>query len=245
MPERVIAIWGKPFGALSQTYIAKGKSHVSPEWLGKRFYSGKVKIVHTLDEATKSIETGDILVSDYDVDYCSDWYNVLMKAKAVILDKGPSEPYTPRFIRLGMPYITQTGNATAVLEKGQEYTIDSETGAIYKGNFIQLNLEKRLYSGRVKIVHTLDEATKAIRTGDILVTEEISELEGSEWMPAVKKTTALVLERTIPESVATACRELGIPFITQTGNATLILVSDEEYTIDYETGAIFRTAIQW
>jgi phosphohistidine swiveling domain-containing protein len=235
MTERVIVARGK----ISPDYRCKGIVK------GKRMrYSGKVRLVHSLDEAVKSIEKGDILVAEDEEQWFSpDAIPTLKKTGAVILNKGPSEPSNLSIVcrELGVVYVSQTGNSTRVLEEGKEYTIQPTTGAIYGGRTL-----KRFYSGKVRVIHSLNEATRSIQRGDVLVAEDISETEKPKWMPMINKAKAVVLNKNDPESeLGIACRKLGIPFVTQTGNATDSLEDGQEYTIDCETGAIFRTTTRW
>lgn len=113
--------------------IARGKSSFCLDILRTRFYSGKVKIVNTLEDDAENIEKGDIVVSKIDR-LNPDWVPIMKMAGAIILDGGLPEPSNQSIVcrELRTPYISQVGNATSVLHNDEEYLIDCETGIIYK-----------------------------------------------------------------------------------------------------------------
>jgi pyruvate,water dikinase len=101
--------------------------------LKKRFYSGKVRIVRTLDEALRLFEKGDVLVAETERSVNPDWNSLIKKGGAVILNKSEEPSNLSIFCReFGILLITQTGNATRVLKNGVEYTIDAENGTVYR-----------------------------------------------------------------------------------------------------------------
>jgi pyruvate,water dikinase len=92
--------------------------------------------------------------------------------------------------------------------------------------------------GRVVVALTLDEAAKKMRKGNVLVTKMID----PDWMPYVRMASALVLDEdyTISHShAAIVARELGIPAVTGTGNATEILKDGLEVTVDGSKGVVY------
>lgn len=113
--------------------IARGKSSFCLDILRTRFYSGKVKIVNTLEDDAENIEKGDIVVSKIDR-LNPDWVPIMKMAGAIILDGGLPEPSIQSNVcrELRTPYISQACNATSVLHNDEEYLIDCETGIIYK-----------------------------------------------------------------------------------------------------------------
>ncbi|HBW73976.1 MAG TPA: hypothetical protein DEF59_01805 [Candidatus Magasanikbacteria bacterium] len=97
-------------------------------------------------------------------------------------------------------------------------------------------VESPTISGRVGVV--LDPARDAFRDNDILVTS----MTRVEFVPLMKKAKAIVTdEGGIACHAAIVCRELGIPCIIGTKNATKKLKNGDKVTLDLRTGNIYRS----
>ncbi|MFO7872469.1 MAG: phosphoenolpyruvate synthase [Candidatus Undinarchaeales archaeon] len=90
-------------------------------------------------------------------------------------------------------------------------------------------------AGKVKIIHSASELSK-IQKGDILVTE----MTTPDMVPAMERASAIVTD-----SGGTTChaaivsRELGIPCIVGTGNATSVLKDHHKVTVDARKGVVY------
>ena len=94
-----------------------------------------------------------------------------------------------------------------------------------------------VYGGVAKVVMTVEEAGRTIKKGDILVTK----MTNPDWVPYMRLAGAIVTdEGGITCHAAIVSRELGIPCIVGTGNATKVLRSGGEYTVDARAGVVYE-----
>jgi pyruvate,water dikinase len=94
--------------------------------------------------------------------------------------------------------------------------------------------------GPVKIIHSPDEIDK-IKEGDVLVTE----MTTPDYVPAMKRAAAIVTDqggRTCHAAIVS--RELGIPCVVGTKEATTVLKDIPEITVDGKGGLVYRGLIQ-
>ncbi|MCX6774117.1 MAG: phosphoenolpyruvate synthase [Candidatus Micrarchaeota archaeon] len=90
--------------------------------------------------------------------------------------------------------------------------------------------------GKVKILKGPEEIFK-MKQGDILVTSMTS----PDYVPAMKKAAGIVTdEGGITSHAAIVSRELGIPCIVGTSNATKVLKEGEEITVDGRSGLVYE-----
>lgn len=90
-------------------------------------------------------------------------------------------------------------------------------------------------SGIVKIVPEIKDIEKVVK-GDILVTKMTS----PSWVPVMKKASGIITDEGGSTChAAIVSRELGIPCIVGTGNATEVLKDGTEVTLDGFRGAVY------
>ncbi len=95
-------------------------------------------------------------------------------------------------------------------------------------------------SGKIKIIKDLSELSK-IQKGDILVTKMTS----PDWVPAMKKSSAIITDEGGSTChAAIVSRELGIPAVVGTGNATSILENISYATVDGYHGLVYKGYIK-
>lgn len=95
-------------------------------------------------------------------------------------------------------------------------------------------------SGSVKIISDALEINM-VKTGDILV----AEMTSPDFVPAMKRASAIITERGGRTShAAIVSRELGIPCIVGTGNATQILKDGQIITVDGSHGRIYQGKVE-
>ncbi len=93
-----------------------------------------------------------------------------------------------------------------------------------------------IVSGKAKVIPSVEEIGK-VEKGDILVTA----MTTPDWVPAMRKSRAIITdEGGVTCHAAIVSRELGIPCVVGTGNATKTLCSGETLTVDGFTGKVFR-----
>ncbi len=91
-------------------------------------------------------------------------------------------------------------------------------------------------SGPVKVALTVEEAEKKMQKGDILVTK----MTDPDWVPYMKLASAIVTdEGGMTAHAAIVARELGIPAVVGTGNATNILKDGMLVTVDGSRGVVY------
>lgn len=123
----------------------------------------------------------------------------------------------------------------------QEYNLDShQTQSILTGQ----SIGQAIASGRVKVMRSLADRD-SVCAGDILV----AEMTDPDWVSVMKKAAGIITDkggRTCHAAIVS--RELGIPAIVGTGNATQILKDGMTVTLDCSkgsTGFIYPEKITW
>lgn len=106
------------------------------------------------------------------------------------------------------------------------------------------SIGQRIGSGKVRIVTTIKEMDK-VQPGDVLV----SDMTDPDWEPVMKRASAIVTNRGGRTChAAIIARELGVPAIVGTGNATEILNDNQEVTVscaEGDTGFIYEGALDF
>ncbi len=95
--------------------------------------------------------------------------------------------------------------------------------------------------GRARICLTLEDAKNKMRKGDILVTK----MTNPDWVPYMRIASAIVTdEGGMTSHAAIVSRELGIPAIVGTGNATSVMRDGEVYTVDATHGVVYEGEVE-
>ncbi|HEY0899419.1 MAG TPA: phosphoenolpyruvate synthase, partial [Sphingobacteriaceae bacterium] len=102
----------------------------------------------------------------------------------------------------------------------------------------------KVTSGRARILASPAEADK-LEVGDVVVTEMTS----PDWDPILKKVSAIVTNKGGRTSHASiVARELGVPAIVGTENATMTIRDGEMITVscaEGKRGNVYRNALKW
>lgn len=113
--------------------------------LGDKIASGKARIIHHPQDGDK-LKKGEILVTDITN---PDWDPVLKKAAAIITNKGGRTSHAAIVAReLGTVAVVGCGNATEVIQDGQEITVscaEGKEGNIYEG-LLKWEIKEQDYS---------------------------------------------------------------------------------------------------
>lgn len=95
---------------------------------------GKARVLLDLKDA-KNFQQGEILVTKMTD---PDWVPIMKMASAIVTDEGGRTSHAAIVSReLGIPAVVGTGNATKVIQDGQEITVDATRGIIYEGKVVQ------------------------------------------------------------------------------------------------------------
>jgi pyruvate,water dikinase len=98
-----------------------------------------------------------------------------------------------------------------------------------------------LHAGRAKVVVGLKDAGRMMKEKDILVTR----MTNPDWVPYMKIAGAIVTD-----DGGTTChaaivsREMGIPCIVGARNATKLLQTGKEYTVDAKAGVVYQGLVE-
>ncbi len=117
-------------------------------------------------------------------------------------------------------------------------TIYKEADKEIEGNVLLQGLAASpgIASGVVKVVHSLEELEK-VKEGDVLVTE----MTNPDMVVSMQKAAAIITdEGGITSHAAIISREMGIPAVVGTGEATQKLKDGDEVTVDGNSGRILE-----
>jgi len=94
--------------------------------------------------------------------------------------------------------------------------------------------------GVAKVVLNPQDAAKIMQKGDILVTE----MTNPDYVPFMRLASAIVTDKGgVTCHAAIVSRELGIPCVVGTENATKLMVTGKEYTVDARSGVVYEGKI--
>ena len=133
-------------------------------------------------------------------------------------------------------YIVQTRPITALPKEVVEKAAVVPMGlkAILKG----IAASPGIGSGQVKIIGSLEE-TKKVEKGDVMVTEMTS----PDFVPAMSRCVAIITDRGGTTShAAIVSREMGVPCVVGTQNATKILSDEMVVTVNGSAGVVYEGA---
>ncbi|MEM4703754.1 MAG: phosphoenolpyruvate synthase [Candidatus Bathyarchaeia archaeon] len=95
--------------------------------------------------------------------------------------------------------------------------------------------------GTAKVVSSIEEASKIMQKGDILVTD----MTNPDYVPYMKLAGAIVTDKGgVTCHAAIVSRELGIPCVVGTENATKLMITGKEYTVDSRSGVVYEGSAQ-
>ena len=130
----------------------------------------------------------------------------------------------------------QTDRAADGVTDGGDAAASAGEGAVETGEQLVsgLGASPGRAGGPVSIVRKLDELDK-VTDGDVLVTE----MTTPDMVPAMKRATAIVTdEGGMTSHASIVSRELGVPAVVGTGNATTVLSDGQPVLVDGERGAV-------
>ncbi len=131
----------------------------------------------------------------------------------------------------GTVYMLQSRPITTIGENsGAEAEEESTGDSLLSG----LGASPGIAAGAVRTIRKLDQLDK-VGEGDVIVTP----MTTPDMVPAMKRASGIITEEGgMTSHAAIVSRELGVPAVVGTGNATDILVDDQIVTIDGDRGDI-------
>jgi pyruvate,water dikinase len=120
---------------------AKGKVLTEGAAVGEKIASGRVRIIHNIEDLHE-LKNGEILVTDKTD---PDWEPSMKTAAAIITNRGGRTCHAAIVSReLGLPAVVGTQTATDELKDGQEVTVscaEGDVGKVYEG-MLPFEIEK-------------------------------------------------------------------------------------------------------
>lgn len=174
--------------------------------------------------------------------FCLNDEEILQLAKwAVIVEEHytkKSGKWTPMDLewakdgKTGRLYIVQARPETVQSQKNrnllEEYSLQKKSNVLAKGK----SVGNKIASGKAQIVKSAKNIGK-FKAGDILVTE----MTDPDWVPIMRKAAAIVTNRGGRTShAAIVSRELGLPCIVGTNDATEVIKNGQKITVDCSEG---------
>jgi len=216
--------------------LENGHNPIISKKLGKK----NIKLIYAGSKGTKQVsvpvaDVGKYCLSDEEVKKLAGWCFEIEK----YFSKKHGR-YTPMdiewakdgktgelFIVQARPETVQSGKDKDVLK---EYKLSKKTEVLASG----ISVGGKIGAGRVRVLRTAKEISK-FEKGEVLVTE----ITDPDWEPIMKIASAIVTDKGGRTShAAIVSRELGIPCIVGSGNATTVLKNGEEVTVDCASGDV-------
>ncbi len=144
----------------------------------------------------------------------------------------------------GKMYILQARPETVQSRAGgsrlRRYKLKSRGKVLVEGRAIG----QKIGAGRVRFLKSIDQMER-VREGDVLVTD----MTDPDWEPVMKRASAIVTNRGGRTChAAIIARELGIPAVVGTGNATSLLKDGDEVTVscaEGDTGFVYAGNVDY
>ncbi|MFH1440298.1 MAG: PEP-utilizing enzyme [Candidatus Woesearchaeota archaeon] len=222
-----------------------GKIKYQAREILNNFYNYKTIFMPYIEEIAKRTKRKDLQWLSF-----QEIIDLLESMQAVIFNQVPNPNQIPNFKQIP---ISDRDKQYWVLSKNNDWKmiVGDEAKEImdaFDKRFINNNVNaitgiianKGIYQGTAKVVRTffsdkaIDEIKK-VEKGDVL----IAETTGPEMMIACEKAGAIVTdEGGLTSHAAIVSRELGIPCIVGTKNATKVLKDGDVVEVDAETGVV-------
>ncbi|HBG48779.1 MAG TPA: phosphoenolpyruvate synthase, partial [Cyanobacteria bacterium UBA9971] len=123
----------EPFKICEYKLKKRGKILAMGKSVGSKIAAGKARVLSSPEESYK-LQEGEILIASITT---PDWDPILKKASAIVTDKGGRTSHAAIVAReVGAVAVVGTGNATQIIQDGQEITVsclEGENGIIYDG----------------------------------------------------------------------------------------------------------------
>ncbi|MDE5412328.1 pyruvate kinase [Alkalihalobacterium chitinilyticum] len=134
--DLVVITAGVPVGETGTTNLLKvhviGEVVAKGQGIGRRTATGKVVVASTAEEANEKVNVGDVLVT---LSTDKDMIPAFEKAAAVITEEGGLTSHAAVVgLNLGKPVIVGVELASERFKDGEEVTVDSARGDIYRGH---------------------------------------------------------------------------------------------------------------
>ena len=209
----------------------------------RRTLGGKaIKMVYTgSTEHGKTVETVDVPLDQRRQFSITDDEVQSLARQAVIIEKHYGRPMDIEWVKDGSDgelYIVQARPETVMSRSDanvlEDYHLNETGDILIQGRAIG----NRIGQGKVRILNDISEMAK-VEKGDVLVTD----MTDPDWEPIMKRASAIVTNRGGRTChAAIIARELGIPAVVGTNNATNAIPDGSDATVscaEGDTGNIY------
>ena len=219
--------------------LAKGLPSVVRRNIGSK----AIQMVYSSDESHgKQVEIIDIAAEQSAKFSITDDEVQELAKQAVIIEKHYGRPMDIEWAKDGNDgklYIVQARPETVRSNEDsnvmERFQLKSQSTVIAEGRAIGHKIGK----GVVRVLNSIDEMDK-VQVGDVLVTD----MTDPDWEPIMKRAAAIVTNRGGRTChAAIIARELGIPAVVGCGNATDLIINNQEVTVscaEGDTGFIYE-----
>ncbi|MEJ2685997.1 MAG: phosphoenolpyruvate synthase [Gammaproteobacteria bacterium] len=224
--------------------LEKGFNAVIQRTLGTK----AVKMIYRdHDDGGSPVKTVDVPPADRACFALTDDEVLDLSRQAVIIEKHYDRPMDIEWAKDGVDgklYIVQarpeTVKSRASGKRMERYSLKEKGEVIVTGR----SIGSRIGAGPVRVIGDLSEMHR-VQEGDVLVTD----MTDPDWEPVMKRAAAIVTNRGGRTChAAIVARELGIPAVVGTGDATARLSSDTDVTVscaEGDIGKIYKGQLQF
>lgn len=217
----------------------KGKLPIIEKQLGAKHLKMVYGKTGTKNVRISPAEKGKFALSDGDILKLAKWAKTIEDHY-----KKPMDIEWARDGRTKELYIVQARPETVQSQKGtsvfKSYTLEKKGKAIVSG----LAIGTAICSAKVQVIKSVS-GIRAFKPGNILVTEMTS----PDWVPIMKQARGIITDHGGRTShAAIVSRELGLPAIVGTEDATKVLKSGKEITLscaEGDTGHVYAGKIPY
>ncbi len=214
--------------------LAQGKKAIISKTLGPKIR----KLVYSLSE-TEPVKDMKVSRQQAEKFALTDKEVLQLASWAVIIEKHYQKPMDMEWAKDGQSgklFIVQARPETVQSQK--DMAVVEEFKLLQKGKVVVSGaaVGNKVGSGKVSVIMDVKDIHK-FKAGDVLVTD----MTDPDWVPVMKKAAAIVTDaggRTCHAAIVS--RELGIPAIVGTDNASQVLKTGQKVTISCAEGEVGR-----
>jgi pyruvate, water dikinase len=208
--------------------------------LNKRLGSKEIKMIYDMGGAkmTKNVpvplaERGQYALQDDEILYLAQWACLIEAHYSNV--RGSFTPMDMEWAKdgeTGELFIVQARPETVQSQKSSQilksYRLEGKSAVLVKGRAVG----EKIGQGQVRVILGVNQI-EAFQPGEVLVTSRTD----PDWEPIMKRASAIITDqggRTCHAAII--AREMGIPAIVGSGNATALLKTGQEITISCAEG---------
>ncbi len=230
-------------------YVHKATLEAGRPAILRRTLGGKaIKMIYSNDrEHSKAVEIVDVDMADRQRFSLTDTEVESLAKQALIIENHYQRPMDIEWAKDGVdgelyivqarPETVQSRADTRVLEN---YKLNEKGKVLVEGRAIG----QRIGAGEARVLNDISEMAK-VKKGDVLVTD----MTDPDWEPIMKRASAIVTNRGGRTChAAIIARELGIPAIVGTSNATEIIKENDKVTVscaEGDTGFVYESLLDY